>query len=942
MKGAGTSQASPRLPFQVKSMTEKIDNPTSVSESVEDAPASDTFNDARILTPFNPDDYTDHPFKWTIGPNKESRNWRPDDKTPDVATLFLRLSVHQENKNKDGLAFVTGEMAPGRRLKTAVKALYAIGLDFDRGTPPEKIDAAMIALGAACIRYTTHSNGKTRDEFKRDEIVKWLRAAGQDEESEIDTDLMRRFLAQKEGWDESIVGTVEFIDVEHKNKGIMVNVAHAPMHKNRVVIPLATPFVMAKVANTQPEQIAKWAKVPVAMAERMGLGAALDMTGTDTSRLFYFPRHARNMPWEITICGGDLFDWRSLELDNPYDKLAQEGRSGGTKSKTREGQDLASWSIKHAQGFQIADLLRDHAPERIRGNGSNGPEIVCPFDDGHSNPGDPDDRACMAVNAGDSSAPVFSIKCQHDSCRDYTNLDMLGRMIADGWFPRELIDSDDYNPVVGDGYAASATGNADTQPTTDAPATGSEVVVSDGYGGALAINDDLPAPPKGVTYDKKTGQIYPTYRNALILIGTEYWDLGYNELTQTYGLRGEVKYPWPAHLGFALNDAIRREIRLYLLRRWGVTFKTEDIYEATMTLARRNTFNPVCDYLAWAEPRWDEKPRVENWLQTYLGVKVTECTCKEPECKCGSNAAYVRAIGKIVLVAAVKRARDPGCKFDEILILEGDQGAGKSTALRILGGEWFGDSNLGDLKSKSAPMKLRGIWIHEIAELTALNRAETNELKEFTSQQIDRYRLPYAKSEDDFPRRCIFIGTVNPGGGAYLVDLTGNRRFWPVSCGEIGKTKADDPPQPNAAIDLEALARDRDQLWAEAAMMESRGDSIRLAPSLYKAAKAEQDARLADDPWRDILIDYLDEVKPTKEKARRVTSNALLTLALEIPSDRLTQAHMKRLKSVMATIPRWQYKETLRVDGARTAGYAYAEPPAPADNDARQGAHGLL
>jgi hypothetical protein len=133
-------------------MTEKNDIPNPTPESVEDAPASNTFNDARILTPFDPNDARYNvPFKWTIGPNKESKNWRHDEKTPDVATLFLRLSVHQENKNKDGLAFVSGEMAPGRRLKTAVKALYAIGLDFDRGTPPEKIDAAMIALGVACI-----------------------------------------------------------------------------------------------------------------------------------------------------------------------------------------------------------------------------------------------------------------------------------------------------------------------------------------------------------------------------------------------------------------------------------------------------------------------------------------------------------------------------------------------------------------------------------------------------------------------------------------------------------------------------------------------------------------------------------------------------------------------------------------------------------------------
>jgi predicted P-loop ATPase len=206
-------------------------------------------------------------------------------------------------------------------------------------------------------------------------------------------------------------------------------------------------------------------------------------------------------------------------------------------------------------------------------------------------------------------------------------------------------------------------------------------------------------------------------------------------------------------------------------------------------------------------------------------------------------------------------------------------------------------------------MKSRGVWLQEIAELAGLTRAEVDELKEFMSQQVDRYRPPYGKSEEDFPRRFVFIGTVNPGGGAYLADLTGNRRFWPVACGQI---------------DLEALARDRDQLWAEAAMMESRGDSIRLDSSLYEAAKAEQNARLADDPWVEILADYLDG-QLAKSKTR-FTSVKLLSEALDLPSEKQTQTTMRKLKGAMALIPNWKYKPTLRADGLRTAGYEYAPP----------------
>lgn len=439
--------------------------------------------------------------------------------------------------------------------------------------------------------------------------------------------------------------------------------------------------------------------------------------------------------------------------------------------------------------------------------------------------------------------------------------------------------------------AAGGAAQSETQPEPD-----SSEPISDGYGGALAFQSKRGKLPKGVSYDKETNSIHKTFRNALLLIGHEGWDLGYNELTQNYGLRGEVVYPWPEHFGYTLNDAIRREIRLYLLRRWGVTFTLENIYEATMTLARRNTFNPVCDYLNEVERQWDGKPRVEHWLETYMGVKATKV-----------NAGYVRAIGKIPLVAAVKRARDPGCKFDELMVLEGSQGGGKSTAVGILGGEFYSDAKLGDLENtQRVGMKLRGTWIHEFGELKGLTKAEVEDVKDFLSKLADRYKQPYGRSEDDYPRRCIFIGTVNPGGGAYLTDLTGNRRFWPVMCGEI---------------DVEALARDRDQLWAEAAMMETRGDAIRLDPSLYGVAKAEQDARLADEPWVAILENYLDDKR--RQGETRVLSMTLLSTALELPFERQTQAAMKKLKSAMALIPTWEYKASLRADGVRSAGYEY-------------------
>lgn len=399
-----------------------------------------TYNDATCLTPYDPDDERyKQPIVISVGANKESANWRPDDKTPDVATLFLRLSEHREGK-KDGLSFVTGDMVKGRRLKTAIKALYCAGLDIDNGTSSAQIDKSLIELGCAAIRYTTHSHFKTRTEFKKDAITKFA------PDEDIDDEVIQRYLREKEQWDKHIVESAHYLSTDHTERGIMITVDHAPMPKHRIVIPFAHPFVIADEGATQQAAMERWTKVPLALAEKLGI--PLDKTGTDPSRLFYFPRHAANRPYEITITGGDLFDWKSLELDNPYEQIAKEVSKGTGKSKTPEGKDLGRWSMKAAHGFQIVDLIEAHAPDKIRGKASSGVDIECPFDEEHSNPGDPDDRACFIVNAGEGSTDWFTASCRHDSCRDYTNLDMVGRMVKDGWFPREALDDDNFNAAI--------------------------------------------------------------------------------------------------------------------------------------------------------------------------------------------------------------------------------------------------------------------------------------------------------------------------------------------------------------------------------------------------------------------------------------------------------------------------------------------------------------
>ena len=178
-----------------------------------------------------------------------------------------------------------------------------------------------------------------------------------------------------------------------------------------------------------------------------------------------------------------------------------------------------------------------------------------------------------------------------------------------------------------------------------------------------------------------------------------------------------------------------------------------------------------------------------------------------------------RAFGRKILLAAVRRVLQRGCKFDYMLILEGLQGAGKSSAWQILAGaENFSDAQI-KWDDPKQQRELMGAWIHEVSELVGLRKADVDAIKSFLSRQVDRGRAAYDRFPSDQPRRGIIVGTINPRPGmGYLTDPTGARRFWPVKVGRIA---------------LDALKEDRDQLWAEAVTIEATGESLELPSHLW-------------------------------------------------------------------------------------------------------------
>jgi predicted P-loop ATPase len=213
--------------------------------------------------------------------------------------------------------------------------------------------------------------------------------------------------------------------------------------------------------------------------------------------------------------------------------------------------------------------------------------------------------------------------------------------------------------------------------------------------------------------------------------------------------------------------------------------------EAVQSVAYEQRFHPI---LRWLEGlQWDGTPRLDKWLSAYLGTP---------------NTPLTRAIGRKFLISAVARVYKPGCKVDHMLIPEGKQGAQKSKALRALvGDDWFTDQ-LSDLGTKDASQDLRGTWVIELSELAAMQGREIERVKGYVSRQIDRYRPSYGRRAIDVPRQCVFIGTTNDD--EYLPDSTGNRRFWPITC---------------TTIDVDAIAHDRAQLWAEAVAAYHAGET---------------------------------------------------------------------------------------------------------------------
>lgn len=332
----------------------------------------------------------------------------------------------------------------------------------------------------------------------------------------------------------------------------------------------------------------------------------------------------------------------------------------------------------------------------------------------------------------------------------------------------------------------------------------------------------------------QTGAIKPTIDNFRIILENDPNLAGKFALNEFAG-RGEVlgSLPWsPFTKRRAWSDNDNYGLYWYLEKVYKLT-NTAKIDGALSLYSESHKFNDVVDYLT--SLTWDGVPRLDTLLVDYLGAV---------------NSDYIRAVTRKAFAAAVKRAIEPGCKYDTMLILVGPQGIGKSTLLDKMSRGWFSD-NIRTFEGKEASELLQGVWLVEISELDAFRKSDEARIKQFLSQRSDRFRAAYGRYVQEVPRCCVFFGTTNQD--EFLRDSTGNRRFWSVDVGV-------DAPAKNIWKDLDDA--EIDQLWAEAVMRWRVGEDLHLSGDVENEAKQVQEAHREMSVKEGVVLDFLEKKIP--------------------------------------------------------------------------------
>lgn len=371
------------------------------------------------------------------------------------------------------------------------------------------------------------------------------------------------------------------------------------------------------------------------------------------------------------------------------------------------------------------------------------------------------------------------------------------------------------------------------------------------------------------------------------------------------------------------SDKDDSALRSYLHMKYRLRNKGD--YEDGFNMALfENSWNPLVSRLNALE--WDGVPRIDEAMTYFLGVEKNE---------------YNLAVFRYFLQGAVHRAYDPGCKFDNMIVLIGNQGDGKSTFFKFLAlnEEWYTDNfNFRDTKSKSTIEYMSGKWILEMGEMDVMKKdnVTANELKAFISSQADDYRTPYEKRPQRRPRQCVFCGTSNDKN--FLKDRTGNRRYFPIDCHATDETK-------DRIFNYKLSRPYLEQVMAEAvAYYKAHPDEELILPKhIELMAKEAQDEHLEEDVWVQIIDDYLES-----DLTGRVNAAYLYEKALNKDMADMRKGEAARILTIMRNdIKGWHEIGKARLNGYGRAGICFERDqvspkvtetePNPAESDTGPG-----
>lgn len=368
-------------------------------------------------------------------------------------------------------------------------------------------------------------------------------------------------------------------------------------------------------------------------------------------------------------------------------------------------------------------------------------------------------------------------------------------------------------------------------------------------------------------------QVKPTIANFYKLMTDHY---GNNLRLNVMTGKPEI---WNKHLNTwqEWSDANESRMRSYFERTYSMYSKAK-MEDALLMYFNDHKVNPLMNILESLE--WDGKPRVEHFLKDIM--------------KADDND-YIRECSRLIFAGGIHRAYNPGCKFDDMIVLIGDQGAGKSTIVRWLNIEEQFYQEIKTITGKEGIEAIRGVWIGEVSELMAMTRVkEAEAVKAYITSQKDSYRPPYEKNVQTIPRRCVFIGTTN--NPQFLTDKTGNRRFYPVKCNSSGYKLLD-----NEKIVREYIR----QAWAEAVHRYKAGELQPFAKKeVLDQIRAAQESAMEDD-WRIGAIEqYLEDMK--KRPNDTVSVIELWHNALKEPAEsKPGRADSIAITQIVTNIPGW-------------------------------------